>query len=226
MILKAFNSYVAGLMYADVFFPSERGNTSCVFNSFRTRKQYIGSWLELSRQVAEELGKRALSAQERQVVFLRLQQVGKLFICEGEEVVSHYHLMAFRGGVPVCAAALEGAEVVHLRAFLRIQYMAWVELCELCNSALSFYQGNYVWRGNVLELLELGDALWVTGRVCPQGGEKSKRQYLRRLLALFRFPVPDQPCRRLGELAGRMRPDAFVTWLHQKYRDYWHQRER
>ncbi|MDE7074818.1 MAG: hypothetical protein K2O69_07225, partial [Odoribacter sp.] len=137
MILKVFDKYVTGLMYAEVFFPSEQGSTACVFNSFRTRKQYIGSWLELSRQVAEELGKRALSAQERQVVFFRLQQVGKLFICEGAEVVSHYHLMAFRGGVPVCAAALEGAEVVHLRAFLRIQYMAWVELCELCNSALS-----------------------------------------------------------------------------------------
>ncbi len=31
---------------------------------------------------------------------------------------------------------------------------------------------------------------------------------------------------RLGELTGRVRPDTFVTWLHQKYRDYWHKRER
>ena len=145
----------------------------------------------------------------------RLQQVGKLFICEGQEVVSHSHLLVHRGGMPVHVATLDVHEQMLLRSFLRIQYTAWLELCELCNSVLSFYQGNYVWQGNVLELLELGDALWVTGRVSPQDGEKSKRQYLRRLLALFRFPVPDQPCRRLGELTGRVRPDTFVTWLHQ-----------
>lgn len=226
MILKAFDNYVTGLMYADIFFPSERGSTTCVFNSYRSRKQYISAWLQLSRLIAVELGGISLSVQERQIVFLRLQQVGKLFISEGQEVVSHCHLLVYRGGMPVHASSLDGHEQMILRSFLRIQYMAWVELCEICNSALSFYQGDYAWQGNVLDLLELGDALWVTGRVCPQSGEKSKRQYLRRLLALFRFPVLDQPCRRLGELAGRIRPDTFVTWLHQKYRDYWHERER
>lgn len=226
MILKAFDNYVTGLMYADIFFPSGRGSTACVFNTFRSRKQYIGAWLQLSRLMAVELGKISLGAQERQSVFFRLQQVGKLFICEGQEVVSHSHLLVHRGGMPVHVATLDVHEQMLLRSLLRIQYTAWLELCELCNSVLSFYQGNYVWQGNVLELLELGDALWVTGRVSPQDGEKSKRQYLRRLLALFRFPVPDQPCRRLGELTGRVRPDTFVTWLHQKYRDYWHKRER
>ena len=207
MILKAFDNYVTGLMYADIFFPSGRGSTACVFNTFRSRKQYIGAWLQLSRLMAVELGKISLGAQERQSVFFRLQQVGKLFICEGQEVVSHSHLLVHRGGMPVHVATLDVHEQMLLRSFLRIQYTAWLELCELCNSVLSFYQGNYVWQGNVLELLELGDALWVTGRVSPQDGEKSKRQYLRRLLALFRFPVPDQPCRRLGELTGRVRPE-------------------
>ena len=69
MILKAFDNYVTGLMYADIFFPSGRGSTACVFNTFRSRKQYIGAWLQLSRLMAVELGKISLGAQERQSVF-------------------------------------------------------------------------------------------------------------------------------------------------------------
>lgn len=225
MVFTAFDKYIAGLMYAEVFFSAGKAGVNCVFNTFRSRKQYINAWLQLSRQVAVELDKTDLCGQERKYIFFRLQQAGKMFICEGQEVVSHYNLLAFCGSIPVRAATLNGPEQLLLRAFLRIQYMAWLELCELCNSALSFYQGHYAWQGNALELLELGDALWVTGRVCPQTAEKSKRQYLRRLLALFHLPVSDQPCRRLGELVGRIRPDAFITWLHEKYRDYWHKRE-
>lgn len=206
MSLKAFEKYITELMYAEVFFPAGRAGTACVFNTFRSRKQYISAWLQLSRQVAAELGKAYLCGWERQYVFFRLQQAGKMFICEGQEVVSHYNLLIFYGGTIVDAATLEGQERRLLGAFLRLQYAAWQELCELCNSVLSFYQGDYVWQGNVLELLELGDALWVTGRVCPQNTGKTKRQYLCRLLALFRLPVPEQPCRRLGELAARARP--------------------
>ncbi len=225
MVLKTFDRYVAGLMYAEVFFPAGGAGSACVFNTFRSRKQYIAEWLQLSRQVAEELGKTDLCGRERQYIFFRLQQTGKLFICEGQEVVSHYNLLVFYGGIPVTADTLGRHERILLLAFLRLQYMAWLELCELCNSVFSLYQGHYTWQGDILELIELGDALWVTERVCPQATGKTKRQYLRRLLALFHLPVPDQPCRRLGELAGRARPDAFITWLHEKYRDYWHKRE-
>lgn len=225
MNLKAFDKYITELMYAEIFFPAGRAGATCVFNTFRSRKQYIGAWLQLSRQVVAELGKTDLCSQERQYIFFRLQQTGKMFICEGQEVVSHYNLLVFYGGKSVDAATLERQEQRLLWAFLRLQYTAWLELCELCNSLLAFYQGHYAWQGNVLELLELGDALWVTGRICPQTTGKTKRQYLHRLLALFRLPVPDQPCRRLGELASRARPDTFITWLHEKYHDYWRKRE-
>ena len=225
MDLIAFDKYITELMYAEIFFPAGRAGAACVFNTFRSRKQYIGAWLQLSRQVVAELSKTDLCSQERQYIFFRLQQTGKMFICEGKEVVSHYNLLVFYEGKSIDAAMLEKQEQRLLLAFLRLQYTAWLELCELCNSLLSFYQGHYVWQGNVLELLELGDALWVTGRVCPRTAGKTKRQYLRRLLALFRLPVPDQPCRRLGELASRARPDAFITWLHEKYHDYWRKRE-
>lgn len=212
-------------MYAEVCFPSAGTKTTCHFNHFRSRRQYIYSCLQFSQLVLEELHKTELLSLHRQYVDVKLQEVGKMFLLEGDEVISHRHLLVFQDGNAVPGTDLDFQSRQLLSAFLKIQYSAWLELCHLCESFFSVYRGYYLWQGNEIELLELGDALWVSGRIQPLVSEKTKKMYFKRLFGFFNLPLPDAPCHRLGELGLRAHPDSFLSWLRNEYRIYWEERE-
>lgn len=225
MLKVAFNNYLVELMCAEIYFPAETGSNSCIFNHFRSRKQYLFFWLKLSDLLYEELKMAKLDPEQRQYIFIRLQEIGKLFVIEDQEVVGHRYLLIYCDGNPVCANQLDSRQQYLLRIYLKLQHDAWIVLCNLCNMAFALYQGHYCWIGNSISLLELGDALWVTGCIRPLDAEKTKEQYLRRLLALFHCPVPEHPGHRLGELPLRGHPDSFITSLHEKYSDHWRNRD-
>lgn len=225
MLLKVFDKYITELMYAEVYFPAAGAKTACNFNHFRSRRQYISSCTQLSHLVWEELHKTELPAQQRQYMAVKLQEVGKMFLIEDDKVVSHRNLLVYQNNKLVPMSDLDPQACQLLSAFLNIQYSAWLELCNFCESCLSVYRGNYLWKGNEIELLELGDALWVSGRIQPLTPEKTKKMYFKRLFGFFNLPVPDDPCRRLGELALRTLPDSFLSWLRDFYRNYREERD-
>lgn len=225
MLLKAFDKYITELMYAEVYFPSAGNMRACVFNRFRSRRQYIYSWLQLSQQVLTELNKTGLPCHHWQYVTVRLQEAGKNFISENGRIVLHRNILVYRCGVAVGVAELDVQSRHILAAYLSVQYSAWVEMCSLCESFFSVYRGNYLWQGKEIELLELCDALWVSERVRPLAAERTKKQYFRRLFGFFNLPLPDDPCHRLGEISLRARPDLFLSWLHDNYLVYWEDRE-
>lgn len=212
-------------MYAEVYFPPAGAKTACIFNHFRSRRQYIGFYMQFSHLVWEELHKAELLYLHRQYIAFKLQEVGKMFLIEGGEVISHRNLLVFQEGKAVPGYCLDPQSRQLLSAFLKVQYSAWLELCHLCESFFSVYRSCYLWQGNEIELLELGDALWVSGRILPLIPEKTKKMYFRRLFGFFNLPLPDAPCRRLGEIGLRARPDSFLSWLRDKYRLFWEERD-
>lgn len=125
-------------MYAEVYFPSAGNMRVCVFNRFRSRRQYIYSWLQLSQQVLTELNKTGLPCHHWQYVTVRLQEAGKNFISENGRVVLHRNILVYRCGVAVGVAELDVQSRHILAAYLSVQYSAWVEMCSLCESFFQF----------------------------------------------------------------------------------------
>lgn len=225
MLLKVFNKYITELMYAEVYFTSAGRVPACRFNRFRSRRKYIYSCLEYSRSICNELEQAGLCPYYHRYITLKLQEAGKMFVVENGEVVSHRNILVYLEGDPVPVAGLDIRYRRLLSAFLSLQYSAWVELCHLCESFFSVYRGAYLWQGNEIELLELGDALWGCGYIRPLSAEKTKKIYFRHLFGFFNLPVREDPCHRLGELALRSHPDSFLVRLRDKYRVYWESRE-
>lgn len=212
-------------MYAEVYFSSAEDKLTCHFNHFRSRRQYIYSCLQFSQLVCYELTKTELLRPHQLYVDAKLQETGKMFVFEGGEVVSHCNLLVFRGGNTIAESDLDIQSRRLLMAFLKIQHSAWLGLCRLCESFFSVHRGYYVWQGNEIELLELGDALWIAGNVRPVAGGKTKRLYFKHLFGFFNLPVPDNPCHRLGEIGLRSRPDSFLSRLCEKYLVHWEDKE-
>lgn len=157
--------------------------------------------------------------------FAVLKKLGDLFITENDEIVSHRNLLIYCGGESIAEDELTVSARRLLIAWLKLQYVSWEELYDICATFFSFYRGCYCWQGDEIELLELGDALWVSGKIKPLMAEKTKKQYFRHLFGFFNLPVPAEPCHRLGEIALRRLPDAFLTWLHQHYKQYMERRD-
>lgn len=226
MVLKAFEKYISELMYSEAYFTSNGKKTVCHFNNFRSRQKYLLFCGNLAQQVWQELQQTSDCPHHRQYISLRLQEAGKLFVVENDTVVSHRHLVAFVNGTAVSPSSLDEPSRFLLSAYLCLQHSAWQALCRLCETIFSVYRSCYLWLGNEIDLLELADALWATGFVQVSANDRSKKKYFCHLLAFFNLPVPADPCRRLGELTARKRPDSFLAALQEKYRDYWKEREK
>lgn len=225
MLLKAFDKYMTEFLYVEVYFSSGGRRKMCHFNHFRSRQQYLCFCSHASHLVWEELGMAAAFPADHRYVATKLQEAGEMFVFEGDEIVSHRNILVFQDEIPVSPDMLDASSCRLLRAFLQIQYSAWLELCRLCETVYSVYRGNYAWNGKEIELLELGDALWTAGYIRPLTKEKTKRLYFRRLFGFFNLSVSGDPCHRLGELGVRSRPDTFLSWLRDKYCSYWEDRE-
>ncbi len=225
MLLKAFDKYIAEFLYAEAYFPTAKAKRVCRFNRFRSRRQYLNFCTKAVHSVWEELNTAGNSPLYSRYVAFKLEEAGKMFIFEGENLVSHRNLLVFQKGIPVSPKVLNTPSRRLLRSFLQIQYFAWQELCRLCETFYSVYHGYYVWKGKEIELLELGDALWTAGYIYPLPGKNTKKLYFQRLFGFFNLEPPDDPCHRLGELGLRSRPDAFLSALRDKYCSYWEERE-
>ena len=223
--MNKFEKFISELMYAEIYFSTSGTKLVCHFNHFRSFQKYLYFCNSSLSEVWGELNKKELLSFERHYLSLRLEEIGKLFIYEGEKVVSHRHLMIFADGVPIEFCCLNPQCRCFLSAYLSIQYNAWHNLYCLFDGSSSFYQSNYVWQWDVIAILELGDALWNLCFVQAQGPEKSKKAYLQHLFAFFNLPVPDDPCRRLNELGKRAVPYTFLMQLTEQYRQYWEERE-
>ena len=212
-------------MYAEAYFSSAGGRIVCRFNRFRSRRQYLCFCTHASHEVWEELDRRGLSPPHRRYMFVKLEEAGKMFVFEGNEIASHRNLLIFRDEHPVSVEMLDLSSCRLLRAYLQVQYSAWLELCRFYEAFSPVYRGHYRWGGKEIELFELGDALWAAGYIRPLTEEKTKKLYFRRLFGFFNLPVPDDPCHRIGEFGLRSRPDLFLSLLRDKYRSYWEERE-
>ncbi len=225
MLLKAFDKYITEFLYAEVYFPAAGVKTVCCYNHFRSRRQYLCFCTDAAHSVWEELNKTGIFLLHSKYVNFKLQEAGKMFIFEGEKLVSHRHLLVFQNETPVDPDSLDAASRRLLQSFLQIQYSAWLELCRLCEDFYSVYQGFYAWGGKEIELLELCDALWRSGYIRPLTKGNTKKLYFQHLFVFFNLTAPDDPCRRLGEIGLRARPDAFLSLLRDKYHSYWEEQE-
>lgn len=223
--MNEFEKFISELMYAEVYLSVSGSKSVCHFNHFRSFQKYLYFCNCSLEKVWHGLNKKELCPTERRFLLSRLEHVGRLFTVERETVVTHRHLVVYEQGVPVAPDSLSFSSRCLLLSYLNIQYDAWRGLCRLCENFLTCYQGDYVWKGDLIELLELGDALWSFDLVEPLGGEKSKKSYFQRLFSFFNLPVPEDPCRRLGELGKRALPHAFLTRLSEYYCRYWQERE-
>ncbi len=221
MLLGAFDNYITELMEADVSLSSGRLTNRCVYNGCRTRRQYIRMWLQLYRKLVEELQNADIQLFQREYFSTILLQAGEMFVREETEVVCHRNLLIRCGEVIVSGREMDDSFRRLLQGYLKIQYDAWVRLKDLFDSYLSVYRGHHLWTGQEIELLELGDALWMFGKVKPVSSGETKRWYFKRLFGYFNLPIPERPCHRLGEIGRRSRPHSFLYWLQGKYRDHW-----
>ncbi len=214
------------LAYVEAYFTSKGKKTTCHFNTFRTRKQYIGHYTTLFEKVCQEFQQHTSLVLHHKYVSLKLQETDNMFIREGEEVVSHRHILIFMNDTPVPLSDLPPPARLMLSSYLRVQYSALQELQHLCEELLSVHRSSYLWLGHEIDLLELGDSLWSSGYIRSLLQEKTKKMYFKCLFGFFNLPLPEDPCQRLGELAVREHPVSFLPALTQKYKDYWEERER
>lgn len=226
MLLKAFDRYITEFMYAEVYFSSVGKRPVCRFNRFRSRRQYLCFCTRAFHAICEELDKTGLSPPHLRYMAMKLQEVGKQFVFEGEELVSRHNLLVFLNEKIVPPEVLDISSRRLLRAYLEVQYSLWQELCRLYESFSAVFRGDYRWGGKEIELFELGDALWTSGYILPLTEKKTKKLYFRNLFGFFNLSVPADPCRRLGELSVRSRPVHFLSLLQEKYLSYWEEREK
>ncbi|MDE5639528.1 MAG: hypothetical protein K2I47_07050 [Odoribacter sp.] len=225
MLLEVFNKYLTELMYVEVYFTSDSRRTTCHFNTFRSRKQYLNHYTTLYQKVWQEFRQHTNLSLHHRYVSLKLNEADSMFILEGEEVISHRHILIFMNDAPVPFSDLNQPARLMLSAYLHVQYSALQELQHLCEEFFSIHRSCYVWDGHEIELLELLDSLWSTGYIRTLTQEKTKKMYFRRLCGFFNLPPPEDPCRRLGELIVREHPVSFLTALIRKYTAYWEERE-
>lgn len=225
MLLKVFDNYIAELMGAEVYLSSGPLADRCVYNRCRSRRQYLKMWIQLYQRLVKELQNGELQSFQQEYFSYMLRHAGTVFVLDGTEVVFHRHLLIHCGGSVIFEKELGESARCILRAYLKIQYDAWIVLGELLDSYLSVYRGYDRWTGQEIELLELGDALWTFEKVRPLVAGETKRLYFKRLFGYFNLPVPERPCHRLGEIGRRERPHSFLFWLQEKYEAYWKRRD-
>ena len=121
-MLKAFDKYVAELMYAKAYISSGGVKTLCRFNHFRSRQQFLFFCSHSLHSVWEEWNKDGSLSDYHKYISFKLQEAGRLFIFEGGEVVSHRNLLVYQNEILVSPDILNGSSRHMLGSFLQIQY--------------------------------------------------------------------------------------------------------
>ena len=220
MPLEAFHHYLNELTYAEVYFSASGNKPVCHFNHYRSLQQYSGSYGRLSLAVWHELSRLPSLSDYQNFIRIKLQETGKMFLGESGKPVSHRHILIYHNNLPVLAEELTPPLRHLLSAYLNIQCSAWQELCKICEQFLSAYPGYYQWQGKMVDLLELGDAIWSTGQVAQLTNEKTKTRFFNCLLGFFNIAMPSQLYRSLGEIGKKSQLTPFLLRLLREYSAY------
>ena len=148
--MNEFEKFISELMYAEVYLSVSGSKSVCHFNHFRSFQKYLYFCNCSLEKVWHGLNKKELCPTERRFLLSRLEHVGRLFTVERETVVAHRHLVVYEQGVPVAPDSLSFSSRCLLLSYLNIQYDAWRGLCRLCEDFLTCYQGDYVWKGDLI----------------------------------------------------------------------------
>lgn len=116
-------------------------------------------------------------------------------------------------------SALTRSEQQTLAQYLTIQQTSFLRYRNFLLNTQPPIKSDYRIQCHATEWLELGDALFQSGLIIPEGSNQSEENFIQYFFEIFNSPLPSNYKRQLTQIRERSNPTRFLEKLCKNYLD-------